>query len=246
MKAERPEPSSAWRLLAFGSVLLMLFATFVALGCWQVERRAWKLALIERVERYRSAEPQAAPPPAQWPHIGKDDEYRRVEVRGIFLNDRETCVQAVTVKGPGFWIMTPLETADGMVVLINRGFVEASQCDAATRKQGQVTGEAAVVGRLRLSEPQGGFLRDNVPADNRWYSRDVTQIAAARRLDAKPVAPYFIDAEASVAGGPIGGLTVMQFRNHHLGYAFTWFGLASLVALAIAMIARREWRTRQH
>jgi surfeit locus 1 family protein len=45
-----------------------------------------------------------------------------------------------------------------------------------------------------MTEPHGGFLRHNDPAANRWYSRDVQAIAAARGLT--HVAPYFIDAEA--------------------------------------------------
>ena len=29
---------------------------------------------------------------------------------------------------------------------------------------------------------------------------------------------------------PVGGLTVVQFRNAHLVYALTWFGLAAMLA----------------
>ncbi|TJY59501.1 SURF1 family protein [Sinimarinibacterium sp. CAU 1509] len=244
MSTATPRPSSIPRLLAFGGVLLALFVLFMALGHWQVQRRAWKLELIEQVERYQTAEPEAAPPPAQWPKIGKADEYRRITLGGVFEHARETCVQAVTVQGPGYWVLTPLQTTDGTRVLINRGFVDQEHCEAATRTGGQIDGPVTVVGRLRLSEPKGGFLRDNDPVANRWYSRDVAQIAAARGLDPAQAAPYFIDAEASVAGGPVGGLTVIHFRNHHLGYALTWYGLAAMVALAAAIIARREWRLR--
>jgi surfeit locus 1 family protein len=55
------------------------------------------------------------------------------------------------------------------------------------------------------------------------------------------VAPYFIDADASGnrPGGPVGGLTVVAFRNHHLIYALTWFGLAALSGYA-AYRALRE------
>ncbi len=245
MTAERPQPSPIGRLLVFGGVLLALFVAFVALGNWQVQRRAWKLALIERVEQYRSAAPEPAPPPQRWAGIGTADAYRPVTVTGRFRHDLETCVQAVTVHGPGYWVLTPLRTDAGWSVLVNRGFVDQQHCDAATRSGGQVAGPVTVSGRLRLTEPKGGFLRDNDPAADRWHSRDVAQIAAARGLDATQVAPYFIDAGAGVDGGPVGGLTVIRFRNHHLGYALTWYALAALVALAAAMIARREWRLRR-
>ena len=41
---------------------------------------------------------------------------------GEFLNDLETPVQAVTRLGGGYWILTPLRTTEGYIVLVNRGF----------------------------------------------------------------------------------------------------------------------------
>ncbi|MGX7876913.1 SURF1 family cytochrome oxidase biogenesis protein [Mesorhizobium sp. ORM6] len=93
-----------------------------------------------------------------------------------------------------------------------------------------------------MSEPGGGFLRNNDAAGNRWYSRDVAAIATARGLTDN-VAPYFVDAETSGTGGwPRGGLTVVNFRNSHLVYALTWFTLAAMLAAALAapMIGRRR------
>jgi surfeit locus 1 family protein len=83
---------------------------------------------------------------------------------------------------------------------------------------------------LRINEPGGGFLRRNDPANDLWYSRDVMAIGQARGLH--DVAPFFIDAEAQIAptGWPRGGLTVVHFRNAHLSYVLTWFGLAALSA----------------
>ena len=101
-----------------------------------------------------------------------------------------------------------------------------------------------MVGLLRLSEPKGGFLRDNDPQGDRWYARDVAAIGAARGLPADRLAPYFVDAEHGVEGGPIGGLTVLQFRDHHLIYALTWFGLAGLAALGLALLLRPALRRR--
>lgn len=219
---------------------LAIFATlvFTALGIWQVERLGWKLDLIARVEGRIHAPPQPLGPAARWPTMGgKDDEYRRVTVTGEFLHDRETLVQALTKHGPGFWVLTPLRTTDG-TVLVNRGFVPADRRDAATRRPGQGAGVMTVTGLLRASEPGGGFLRSNASAADRWYSRDVGAIASARGLDV--TAPFFIDADGAPnpGGYPIGGLTVVQFRNSHFVYAVTWFALAALSALGAFLVLR--------
>ncbi|MHB0772045.1 SURF1 family protein [Bradyrhizobium sp. 5.13L] len=210
---------------------LAAFATLIALGVWQIERRAWKLALIDRVDQRVHAPAGPIPSPAAWPKVSTaDDEYRHVTVNGRFLHDRETLVQAVTEEGPGYWVLTPLKRSDGTLVLINRGFVPPERRDASTRRDGNPDGQVEITGLLRMTEPNGGFLRNNVPQHNRWYSRDVAAIAAARGL--RDVAPFFMDADAGsqIAGGPIGGLTVIRFPNNHLIYALTWFALAFMLA----------------
>lgn len=230
-------PGRGGRLAALLAAVL-LFAGFMALGVWQLERRTWKLDLIARVDARVHAAPIAPPGPGAWPRISAaGDEFRRVRISGSFENDRETEVQAVTELGPGFWVMTPLKTDGGFVVLVNRGFVPAELKSPAARAVGEPHGPTTVTGLLRISEPRGGFLRANQPAAGRWYSRDVAAIARARGL--ANVAPYFIDADATPDNRdwPRGGLTVIHFRNSHLSYALTWFGLAFMVLVWAAWAA---------
>ena len=54
-------------------------------------------------------------------------------------------------------------------------------------------------------------------------------------------APYFIDADATPNPGsyPVGGLTVVAFRNSHLSYALTWFALAILTVVGVVILWRR-------
>jgi surfeit locus 1 family protein len=212
-------------LAVVGTVAVLFFFIFVALGTWQVHRRAWKLDLIARVDQRVQAPPVAAPGPAQWSSVSAaTDEYRHVTATGTFLDDSQTLVQAVTALGAGYWVITPLRLADGNIVLVNRGFVglddrdrvrpaaanapdapsasvsaarDATVAGDSTRRAGVVGETTHVTGLLRITEPGGAFLRHNDPAANRWYSRDVQAIASARGLT--HVAPYFIDAEAALA-----------------------------------------------
>lgn len=235
------EPVPKRRFVAFILFSLLGIAVFTALGIWQLERRTWKLALIDRVEHRVHSPPVTAPGPAVWSSVNRDaDEYRAVRVTGRFANDRETLVEATTERGMGYWVMTPLQSDEGFTVLINRGFIPSDRHDPATRAAGQINGETTITGLLRMTEPRGTLLRSNDPAANRWYSRDVEAIANARRLG--NIAPYFIDADATPNPGglPVGGLTIVSFYNHHLLYAATWFGLALMLAAALFRFARER------
>ena len=200
---------------AIAAAWIVIIVGLLALGCWQVQRLAWKRSLIAQVDARLAAKPVPAPVT-----VGSKDAYRRVTATGVFERARDSFVQASTVRGPGWWVITPLRTTDGRTVLINRGYVPARTAPLPA------LGAVRVTGLLRLTEPGGGFLRSNDPAADRWNSRDVAAIAARRGLGA--VVPYFIDAQATAATdrGPVGGLTVIRFPNNHLAYAITWFILA--------------------
>lgn len=215
--------------------LCSAFIAFAALGVWQFYRLQWKLDLIERVEARIHAMPVALPERSEWSFISAArDEYKRVRLEGHFVQARDTRVQALTELGAGQWILSPFQLHDGGIVLVNRGYVPSGH-----KSDLPASSSTVVTGLLRLSEPGGGFLRTNAPADDRWYSRDVAAIASARGLT--DAAPFFIDADAeqddTAEQWPRGGLTVTRFSNNHLGYALTWFALALLVVWAIWRVA---------
>lgn len=232
---------------------IALFISFLSLGTWQVQRRAWKLDLIERIDQRVHTSSVAAPAAADWPRVGKEThEYLPVTVQGRWLEGRSVLTQAVSELGAGFWLLTPLQQADGTQVLVNRGFVPTAERKAFAERIAAAASDAAadpvvVTGLLRLSEPKGGFMRENAAAEDRWHSRDVAAIAAAKGLD--QAAPFFIDQ--GLPGQPVAenqwprpGMTVIQFSNTHAVYALTWYGLALMVLLAAWLVVRHERRAR--
>jgi len=228
-----PQKRWLWLLAALLGIVLL-----VQLGNWQVRRLTWKRDLIARVESRAHASPRPAPGVAQWPDITRaNHEYLRVELHGRWLHQYETLVQATTTLGAGYWVLTPLQQDDGTLVWVNRGFVPPGQRSATTDANDSQT----LVGLLRISEPKGAFLRENDPTTNRWHSRDIQALSAARSLPAAQVAPYFVDQQTPAHNpdsDPVAGLTVLHFANNHLIYALTWYGLALGLVAAIVFVCR--------
>lgn len=256
--ASRNDPASSrtlrspLALAAWMSMAAAAFCVFILLGNWQVRRLHWKLNLIHDVATRVHAPPVAPPGPAQWPKIVDGHlQYLHVVLHGHFLAGAQTLVHGSSKDGYGFWVMAPLRTDSGFIVLVNRGYIPGSlPGTAGFAKASPPTGEVSLTGLLRLTEPGGGFLRPNHPAKNLWYSRDVNAIAKARDLPSGQVAPYFVDADApstpaASKAWPRAGLTVIQFPNNHLGYLITWYLMALMVAAATLYMAREEYRLRR-
>jgi surfeit locus 1 family protein len=233
-------------LLLPGLFAAVGIAILVSLGVWQLERLAWKEALISRVEAGLVAEPIAAPGPEAWPGLDLAAmEYQPVTVEGRYLNDREVHVVATLTqpKGPaggiGYFVMTPFATDDGWTVYVNRGFVPREKKNAPTRSQGLIAGATAATGLLRAPSRRSWFTPGDSVSDNQWFSRDPAAFAAANGQPG-PIAPYIIDArfDPNLPGGlPQGGETIVTFSNNHLQYALTWFGLAAALAAVFGAFA---------
>ena len=248
--AARQRSPFAKAMLAF--VGIALFLGFMALGTWQVQRRAWKLDLIERVEQRVHSAPVALPEPGQWPQINvASHEYLPVKAQGQWLERQSVLAKALTEAGAGFWLMTPLQLGDGTQVLVNRGFTPEKlrgQWLRQIAEAGPSAETVTVIGLMRMSEPGGGFLRKNDAGNGQWFSRDVA--AMSQSMGLSHAAPYFID-QGVPAGNPaytkdafgadvlLPGMTVIKFSNSHLVYALTWYGLAAMV-LGAAWLVRRH------
>jgi surfeit locus 1 family protein len=97
--------------------------------------------------------------------------------------------------------------------------------DPESRAGGNPIGDVQVTGVWRVPDAPGAFTPPPDLAQRIWYARDLAAIAATDRLTL--CAPVVIEADAAPnpGGWPRGGQTVVSFRNQHLSYAVTWFGL---------------------
>lgn len=223
--------------LGMGVFTLIVICALIALGIWQLQRRVEKHALIAALTERLSTASVPLPPAEQWSALDPDrDEFRRVTVTATFRDAQEAKVYTsgsalrTDVAGLGTFVFAPAVLANGMMVVIDRGFVpDGAQAAAASRQAVTLTGY------LRFPEKSGWITP--VPDVNKrlWFARD--HLGMAKALSWGAVAPFYIDLEAPAppSGLPKPGPLKVHLKDDHLQYAITWFALAAAVAIAFAV-----------
>jgi surfeit locus 1 family protein len=249
----RPEPRAGGlrSLLVPGLAVVALAAVLIGLGNWQMQRLAWKEALIARATSGPAQPVRDLPPPQHWRDLPVEAlHYHPFRLAGRFLHDKEAHVftslpdPAGPHGGPGYWIVTPLALEGGGTVLVNRGFAPHGRHQPADRGERLAEGHVEVMGLLRPDEERSWLRPDDRPETNVFHARSVAALAAAKGLE-PPVAPFTFDltAEATPPGGlPQAGETRVRFANNHLSYALTWYGLAAALLAVFASFAWKRLR----
>lgn len=203
----------------------VLLAVLCWLGTWQLNRLQWKLNLIAAVNSHMAASPTTLDRILGM--SAEDAQYRRVALSGRFDHTREAYIFTTAAEGVAVYhVLTPFTTDDGKVVMVDRGAVPGDRLDPKSRAAGNVEGPTHVTGVWRVPDPPGLFTPRPNPGKRIWYARDLKAIAAADRLHLSAPAVIEADATPNPGGLPRGGQTVVSFRNQHLSYAVTWYGLA--------------------
>ena len=218
-------------LLKLTAATLAGLAVLIGLGVWQLQRLEWKEGLIARIEARTERKPVSLERAIEMSERQGNLSYLPVRAEGRFHHKRERYLYAISLDGePGWHVITPLETVDGTVVLVDRGIVPDKLRDPKTRPQGQIQEVVSVTGLIRTPEKPSLFIPDNDPKANQWFSRDLGAMARSMFPGGTvQVAPFFLEAVAGVVPGgwPKGGQTRLRLTNNHLQYALTWFGLAA-------------------
>ncbi len=213
-------------------ISLPILVLSLTLGVWQMERRAWKGDILDRLATNQAATPLTLDELLRGDPLRH--EYGRVKIAGTFEHGKEFHLAARSLKNKvGLQVVTPLKTEDGQVVLFDRGWIPSEKKEPSKRAEAQSAGRVELTGIVRRSQTKGRFVPDNAPDKNVWFQVDVPlmrQLAGAppdARLDR-----FFLDADAmpTPGGAPVGGQTRLDIPNDHMQYALTWF----LIALALA------------
>ena len=222
----------ATHLLAIALIVLM-----VNLGQWQLnrhnERKDFNATLVQRFDApiqpletlLQSAKPE-------------DIEWIPTAITGTYLQGEDISMVNVSQNGvAGYNAVTPMLLEDGMVVLVNRGFMPlASEFPPAP------TGEVSLLGRVRASsERRTGAVSDPATGELTEVQRiDIDRLQ--QQIDGELVPVYVQLLKSTPAEAPtLSTIVDPDFSNGpHLSYAVQWWFFSLCAAGGWVVLVRRE------
>lgn len=178
--------------------------------------------------------------------VNDSNRWRNVTATGQYVPSAQVLVRKKPLEGTnGFWVVTPLVTADKTVVVVNRGWIRA---DSGAKSTPVVppppTGQVTVEGRVEPSTPTPRPAATDLPT-GQVSTLDVESIGKAAGAT---VLPGYIELTASTpAQAP--GLTLMPApdlsEGPHLSYSMQWIAFAIMFLVGLFLLIRREAQVRR-
>lgn len=231
-------------------VTLLLAATMVRLGFWQLDRLHQKQAINAAVATAQHAKPvpvgSLIPPAADRSPAGSA-EWTRVSATGTYLSDKTVLIRQRTFEGGvGFEVVVPLQADDGVTYLIDRGYILAGKTATDVpplpkAPEGPVTVTGYVKSTYRATsaatrvEEVGGY-RSVRALNTEVLSRELGVPLAGGYLQAAD--------EKATSGGAVEAISRIPVpepdEGPHLSYAVQWWLFSLLTLFGFGYLARRE------
>lgn len=230
----------AWLALIV-AVVAFVVACFAVLAPWQFGREAERDAEQRAIDTSSALAPV---PLASLGPVGPAIQWRRVTVTGTYLPESEVLVRLRSYEGkPAYEVLTPLRTAEGRIVAVDRGYVTAASGSTAPSYAAPPGGPVTLVARIRLDETDADH-RAAIDQDGhrQIYVTDSRSLSAATGLTVaggwlqlaagQPgvLSPLPVEPAAAASGAP--------FTN--LSYALQWITFGAIAVFALVYFVRLE------
>ncbi len=236
-----------WIVLGVGAVVVAALCLFA--GQWQWNRHLNREARINTVVANfdTPAVPLSAFVTAPGQKLASNDEWRMVTLTGIYRPQDTVLLRNRPVESTaGFHVLVPIEAADGLVYIVNRGFIpmgsDGSQPDAVPPPpEGQIT----LTARLRPDEPvtSQGAPEGQIQAINTDMVLNAGS-ADASWADPRTTGLYLaLEQEDPAPAQRLHGLPQPSTDlGSHLSYTFQWIVFAVGAIGGFLVLLRRERR----
>ncbi|WP_377268800.1 SURF1 family protein [Peterkaempfera sp. SMS 1(5)a] len=236
------------RWLVTTLLALLLVPTMIRLGFWQLHRHEARVARNTLIGENLGSRPVPigslmrpgfdVPSDLTWRTVSAVGQYDPADE---FVVRQRTADDGGTI---GYFVITPLVTADGATVLVNRGWVDSG--DDATvypKVPAPPTGRVTVTGRLRADETShSSGIRDRGGLPDRQFML-INSDQQAKRLG-HPVLGGYIEL-VTTTPEPRVRAQQLPAPDHsdigpHMAYAVQWWLFTAMVPVGWVILARRE------
>ena len=214
----------SFSIFVFFSIIL-----FCSLGTWQVYRLQWKLNLINEIKIGLDSQPISF-------SKNKIKNYQRVFLEGDLDFNKQIFLYSLNKNGaPGYDIITPLKTVDGLFILVNRGWIEKDKKNDLKKINIIETNKyEGIIKKITKSNP---FKPKNDIKNNEWYTLNLNDL---KIYTGNEFGNYVLHIEKI-------SNTFLQLKqinpdlpNNHLKYAITWYSVAMSILIYFLYFRRKR------
>lgn len=231
------------RWLALAVFVLVLAATFIRLGEWQLHRLDWRRETNAQVTTNASAPVRPYQEVFDGSPVTDAEQWQRVTATGTFDTQHQFLAMFRNRGGDsGSEVISVLKTDRGENLLVDRGFIK--------RERGGVeniaipappTGPVTVTGYVRRSE--NGKPANVTVVDNRMRlvnSSEIAKVLPYQVLDGYVGATSVTGQSADLL--PM--VTPELGEGPHLSYAIQWFCFTAIAVAGMVVLIRGDLRDR--
>jgi surfeit locus 1 family protein len=234
--------SATWSMTLLTAIAI---AGFVRLGVWQ-----WQRAQLKTAQQAQFDAGAQRVTPVDAANAGTLPRYATVLAGGHYDSSHQFLLENISRHGlPGYEVLTPFALADGHLLMVNRGWIQASGPrsqlpDVALSADGAAAAAAPTTVTGRLDDlPVVGISLGHIapPAGAQWPK--LTAFPTMADLSAALGAPLPSRQLLLDPGEPNGYLREWQVSGigpgRNLSYAVQWWSFATL---ALVLYAWLNWR----
>lgn len=213
---------------------ISLAIIFIRLGLWQLSRADEKELRHEKIEQF-AREPLITLPST--PIKLEDFQYRRVEVRGKFIEDHVIYLDNKTYQGvAGYEVVAPLKIANSSLhVLINRGWISSRYDRQQLPEVFFPKEEVTVTGIVASPTIRTMQLSQEIASGKLWMNLDLELYHKITGLALQPI--LLLQQDNRIEDGLIRQWTQPDSgASKNIGYAFQWFLLAATTCIIFLLL----------
>jgi len=229
-------------------LLVLVGGVCARLGLWQLHRAAESRVLEAEIAQAEAAAPLDSLPP----RAAEDLRYRRIELEGRFVPERQFLLDNAVFHGQvGYYVLTPFDPVDtAQWVVVNRGWVPAA-LDRSVLPNVPVGAERRTISGRLAALPAPG-LRLGSPAegaaDDRLAVLSYPTIADLEERLGRPLFAFSVqlDPDRSDGFARDWSAPAIMSPSRHFAYVGQWWAFAALAFGFAGALALRElgWRKR--